>query len=162
MKSSLLLSIGFLALLALAVTLKVSSKRATEAVSVDFGGETARVLTEHGFWVVGSRDGMLPTIEARTATCGVAVASLSPLGFSWDVFRRSASPGTNVFVTYDGRRYEEQPRWLTTFGFYWTRLNRVVGRLIAQPPVLGVAAGRSCQPDEVRWLDHLQLARGGA
>lgn len=154
--------LGFLCLLSVAVLLKVGSIGSREAPSVDFGQAVARAATDQGFRVVASHGGFLPMVEARTSTCSVSIAGLSPLGYSWDVFHRSALPETDIFVTYNGRRYETQPRWLTTIDFYWARLTRVFGHLVAQRPVLGFAAHRGCRRGGIDELERALSTEYGA
>lgn len=155
MNSSLLVKGGAVVLLAAAVFLKVKAEGATEPPYRELGAMVGRSLVERGFTVVRSVEGFLPTVDARRAACSLQIASISPQGWQWDPIRRSAPAGWDAFVSYSGQRYDDQPRWRTTIGYYWTRFIRVVGLVRPQALVLGVITSPECRPIDTDWVHAL-------
>lgn len=159
MSSSAYLRAGFAILLAAAVLLKVQLWGATDARQVDFGGGVSKLMAQHGFTVQRIEEGGdFPTVAGGAGACRLLVGSLTPFGFHRATLRRIAPPGSQVFVVYDGVRYADQPEWRTKLEHYWVRFNRVIGRVLTEPLVLGIVAWPGCEPGEIVWLDSVNLS----
>ena len=79
------------------------------------------------------------------------IAEVAPQGWHRFILRRLASDGDQVFFLFRGRKYEEQPVWLTRLTAYWAVAVRNVGLNARVEPVLGIVASPACGLDAMQW-----------
>ena len=108
-------------------------------------------LTELQFDVSVTDESMeyMGVVEARSRSCQLRVAKISPLGHEADLVRRANSPSDRTFYVYRGTVYAEQPVRLTVAGYLWFRFLRELGWVSRVPPVLAVVT--SCNAERLPW-----------
>jgi hypothetical protein len=108
-------------------------------------------LTEQKFDVSVTDQSMeyMGIVEARSRSCQLRVAKISPLGHETDLVRRASSPSDRTFYVYRGAVYAEQPVRRTVAGYLWFRFLRELGVVSRIPPVLAVVT--SCNAEQLPW-----------
>jgi hypothetical protein len=146
-------------LISVAIGAKLSLRGSAEAPVFAFMSRITELLEANGFFVdnVLPPTALLEGVSARRGNCRLLIANASPFGYNQDTLKRAAAPGDVVFFLYKGERYADQPKWRTSIDFYWSRLNRLVGRFLRLDPVIGVVASASCAAPDTRWLEEAAL-----
>lgn len=107
-------------------------------------------LTGQQFDVRVTDDNMeyMPIIEARSRSCQLRIARVSPLGHEADLVRQMSTERS--FYVFRGAVYTEQPVRLTVASYLWFRFLRELGLVSRVPPVLAVIS--SCDADQLPWV----------
>jgi hypothetical protein len=92
-----------------------------------------------------------PTIQGTASACRVLVAKSAPDGSDRDRLRRYATAADTLFVVFGGRTYAEQPTWLTTFDWLWSKFRRELGFNAHATPVFVVIATKDCGAEQFPW-----------
>jgi hypothetical protein len=92
-----------------------------------------------------------PKIQATAGACRVLVAKSAPDGSDRDRIRSYATTADTVFVVFGGRTYAEQPTWLTTFDWLWSKFRGELGFNAHATPVFVVIATKSCGAEQLAW-----------
>ncbi|MBZ6075876.1 hypothetical protein [Microvirga puerhi] len=139
------LSAAFGLLLALSLSLKIphlTGKLGAEP-NVDLN-QIASVLDRHGYtanqfappddmaWVVGT-----------SGSCAIRVSEVSPQGWHQSLVAKIAADD-QLFYTFAGQVYREQPIFKTRVHYYWSKLGRNLGFDMPKHPVLAVIVMPSC------------------
>jgi hypothetical protein len=88
-------------------------------------------------------------IDARSRSCQLRVARVSPLGHQADLVRRASATSDRTFYVFRGTVYPEQPVRLTVASYLWFRFLRELGLVSRVPPVLAVVT--SCDAEQLPW-----------
>ena len=88
-------------------------------------------------------------IEARSRSCQLRVARVSPLGHEADLVRQGNATSDRTFYVFRGTVYPVQPVRLTVASYLWFRFLRELGLVSRVPPVLAVVA--SCDAEQLPW-----------
>ena len=92
-----------------------------------------------------------PKIQATAGPCRVLVAKSGSEGSDRDRIRGYATAADTVFVVFGGRTYAEQPTWLTTFDWLWSKFRRELGFNAHATPIFVVIATKSCGAERLPW-----------
>jgi hypothetical protein len=92
-----------------------------------------------------------PAIQASAGNCRILIAGSRSDGSDQDRLRHYATARDIIFVVFGGRIYAEQPTWLTTFDYLWSKFLREVGSEALATPVLTVIATKSCGAERLPW-----------
>jgi len=92
-----------------------------------------------------------PKIQGTAGACRVLVAKSSPEGSDQDRIRRNATAADSVFVVFGGKTYAEQPTWLTTFDWLWSKFRGELGLEAHATPVFVVIATKGCGVEQLPW-----------
>jgi hypothetical protein len=92
-----------------------------------------------------------PAIQASAGDCRILIAESRSEGSDQDRLRHYATARDAVFVVFGGRIYAEQPTWLTTFDYLWSKFLRELGSKAPATPVLTVIATKSCGAERLPW-----------
>jgi hypothetical protein len=108
-------------------------------------------LTEQQFDVSVTDESMeyMSIISARSPSCQLRVARISPLGHEADLVRQVTAASARIFYVFRGNVYREQPVRLTLMNYLWFRFLRELGLASRVPPVLAVTA--SCDAEQLPW-----------
>jgi hypothetical protein len=154
------LGIGLGLALAASLFLKVSGlSHPTPTAALDtalvFPGEVTTLLEQQGFHVslLTPKDD-LPWVVGTAGDCQVRVTEVAPQGWQQGLLTALARNQHLVFL-FDGAGYPEQPMMRTRADFYWTRLNRYLGREAPSRPVLAVLSSSACENLPLRELADL-------
>ena len=88
-------------------------------------------------------------IGARSRSCQLRVATVSPLGHEADLVRQASTTSDRTFYVFRGTVYREQPVRLTVASYLWFRFLRELGLVSRVPPVLAVVT--SCDAEQLPW-----------
>ena len=112
----------------------------------------ATFLARQGFKPDRAIAGQNPiAITGHSGGCHLLIADVAPQGWHRFILRRLASGGDQVFFVFRGRKYEEQPVWLTRLTAYWAVAVRNVGLNTRVEPVLGIVASPACGLGAMQW-----------
>lgn len=111
----------------------------------------AGFLSGHGFSIEQGDTPGTAFVWASNGSCRFALGAVAPRGWDRDAIRRLADPDDRIFYVIDGERYEYQPAWRTWLRDGWRRLNRHLGRRIANRPDLGAIASPACDVRNLHW-----------
>jgi hypothetical protein len=92
-----------------------------------------------------------PKIFATAGSCRVLVAKSDPAGSDRDRIRAYGTAADRVFVVFSGRTYAEQPTWLTTFDWLWSKFRGELGFNANATPVFVVIATKNCGVEQFPW-----------
>jgi hypothetical protein len=92
-----------------------------------------------------------PKIQATAGACRVLVAKSGSEGSDRDRIRGYATAADTVFVVFGGRTYAEQPTWLTTFDWLWSKFRGELGFNAHATPIFVVIATKSCGAERLPW-----------
>jgi hypothetical protein len=92
-----------------------------------------------------------PKIFGTAGACRVLVAKSAPEGSDRDRIGRYATAADTVFVVFGGRTYAEQPTWLTTLDWLWSKLRGELGFNAHATPIFFVIATKSCGAEQFPW-----------
>jgi hypothetical protein len=92
-----------------------------------------------------------PAIFGTAGACRVLVSKSGSEGSDRDRIRRHATAADTVFVVFGGKIYTEQPTWLTTFDWLWSKFLRELGFPAHTTPVFVVIATKGCRVEELPW-----------
>jgi hypothetical protein len=144
------LGIGLGLALAASLFFKVSGlAHPTPTASVDtapvFPTEVTTLLEQQGFHVslLTPKDD-LPWVVGTAGDCQVRVTEVAPQGWQQGLLTALAQDQNLVYL-FGGASYPEQPMMRTRADFYWTRLNRYLGRNTPLHPVLAVISTSACE-----------------
>ncbi len=121
--------------------------------------DIATVLERHDFQVKVSQEQVrqeaeeseLAWVYGAEGLCQVRIAEVSPQG--WHRFLVSQlAAGHQLFYTFGGEMYSEQPVIRTRTYAYWRKLNRYFGLSTPNRPVLALIAASACQNVPLREL----------
>jgi hypothetical protein len=135
-------------LLPLTIGWKVASKPENP---VEIQNAIVEFLTKQQFDVRVTDENMeyMGIIDARSRSCRLRVARVSPLGHEEDIVRRSSATSDRTFYVFRGTVYREQPVRLTVASYLWFRFLRELGLVSRIPPVLAVVT--SCDAEHLPW-----------
>jgi hypothetical protein len=127
--------------------------------------DIATVLERHDFQVKVSQEQIMQEapdepawVYGAAGACQVRIAEVAPQG--WHRFLVSGlAAGNQLFYTFDGETYSEQPIIRTRTYAYWRKLNRYLGLSTPNRPVLALIAAPACQNMPLR---ELALLSGSA
>jgi hypothetical protein len=144
-----------LGLLLCAVTTKVIFYGKTEARVPDPRVKARQALAEHGFEVAEIRNdnAIFQTLRARAGGCEMSVSFIAHHGWERDTIWRMAQPGSQVLFLYKGKRYPDQPSWVTFLDYYLSRAARLIGAPTPLRPVVGVIGSPECRFSAMPWLE---------
>jgi hypothetical protein len=92
-----------------------------------------------------------PAIQGKAGACRVLVAKSGSEGSTRDKLRGFATGADTIFVVFGGRIYAEQPTWLTTFDWLWSKFRSELGLNARATPVFVVIATKSCGAEQLPW-----------
>jgi hypothetical protein len=118
---------------------------------VEIQNSIVEFLTKQEFDVSVTDESMEYTgiIDARSRSCQLRVARVSPLGHEADLVSRASAPNNHTFFVFRGTVYPEQPIRLTVASYLWFRFLRELGLVSRVPPVLAVVT--SCDAEQLPW-----------
>ncbi|MBD2750183.1 hypothetical protein IC232_26305 [Microvirga sp. BT688] len=120
-----------------------------------FSGEAARLLEQHGLEVDQVSPGEnLAGISGATGACRVRINDVMPQGWQQSLVAGIAGDHHLVYL-FNGRNYSEQPLLRTRADYYWSRLNRYLGRNVPTRPVIVVIFTPACNGLPLRELTEL-------
>ena len=119
--------------------------------TVEIQNAIVEFLTKQQFDVRVTDENMeyMAIIDARSRSCQLRVARVSPLGHQADLVRRASATSDRTFYVFRGTVYPEQPVRLTVASYLWFRFLRELGSVSRVPPVLAVVA--SCDAEQLPW-----------
>jgi hypothetical protein len=88
-------------------------------------------------------------ITARSGSCRLLVARISPLGDSTDQIQSLATDADRTFSVFRGIVYSKQPAFLTAMDYLWFTSLRRLGLVSRVPIVLAVVT--SCNAQRLPW-----------
>jgi hypothetical protein len=92
-----------------------------------------------------------PKIQGTAGACRVLVAKSAPDGSDRDRIGGYKTAADTVFVVFGGKTYAEQPTWLTTFDWLWSKFRRELGFDAHATPVFVIIATKSCGAEQLPW-----------
>jgi hypothetical protein len=123
--------------------------------------DIATVLERHAFQVEISQEQVtqeapdeVASVYGAAGACQVRIAEVSPHGWHRSLVSQLAV-GNQLFYTFGGETYSEQPIMRTRTYAYWRRLNRYLGLSTPNRPVLTIIATPACQNLPLRELAGL-------
>jgi hypothetical protein len=93
----------------------------------------------------------VPKIQGTAGVCRILVAKSGSEGSDEVRIRNYATASDTVFVVFGGRIYANQPTWLTTFDWLWSKFRRELGFNAHATPVFVVIATKSCGAEQLPW-----------
>jgi hypothetical protein len=113
----------------------------------------AEFLTRHRFAVSVSPklEAGEPKILGTAGGCRILVSKAGPEGADRERIRHHATAADTVFVIFGGKTYAEQPTWLTTSDWLWSKFRRELGFDARATPVFVVIATKSCGAERLPW-----------
>ncbi|OKO90690.1 hypothetical protein AC629_04335 [Bradyrhizobium sp. NAS80.1] len=110
-------------------------------------------LAKQRFDVNVTDEGMeyMGVIEARSPSCRLRVARVSPLGHETFLVRHGSATSDRAFYVFRGAVYAEQPVRLTIASYFWFRFLRELGLVTRVPSVLAVVT--SCAAEQLPWSE---------
>ena len=150
---ALKLFIALLLLITLGWKVAVRAVGSGERTEKDVRGAVAEFLVRQNFNVsaLENIEEGRPTIAATAGGCRMLIAKSPALGWDRDMLRRYATPADRIFVVFRGQVYAEQPTWLTVPYALWSRLQRGLGLMVGEAPVLAVIATPNCDAERLPW-----------
>lgn len=108
-------------------------------------------LADQKFEVTVSDENLeyMQILDARSPSCHMRVARISPLGHEADLIRRLNEPNGRTYYVFRRVVYADQPVYLTVVNYIGFRFLRELGFVARVPPVLAVVA--SCEADKLPW-----------
>jgi hypothetical protein len=94
-----------------------------------------------------------PILVASGGPCRMLITRAAPIASDRDMILKNASAGDSVFIVFHGQVYSEQPTWLTTADFLWSRLQRELGFPSRSIGPIAVIATRSCDAERLPWAE---------
>jgi hypothetical protein len=118
---------------------------------VEIQNAIVEFLTKQQFDVSVTDEGMeyMGVIEARSRSCQLRVARVSPLGHEAVLVRHASATSDRTFYVFRGTVYPEQPVRLTVASYLWFRFLRELGLVARVPSVLAVVT--SCDAEQLPW-----------
>jgi hypothetical protein len=118
---------------------------------VEIQNAIVEFLTKQEFDVSVTDESMEYTgiIDARSRSCRLRVARVSPLGHEADLVSRASATSDHTFFVFRGSVYPEQPVPLTVASYLWFRFLRELGLVSRVPPVIAVVT--SCDAERLPW-----------
>ena len=118
---------------------------------VEIQNSIVEFLTKQQFDVSVTHENMEFTgiINARSHSCQLRVARVSPLGHEADLVRQASAASDRTFYVFRGNVYPEQPVRLTVASYFWFRFLHELGLVSRVPPVLAVVT--SCDAEQLPW-----------
>lgn len=99
--------------------------------------------------VMDERMEQMGVIEARSRSCQLRVARVSPLGDETALVSRASGENDRTFYVFRGSVYPQQPVRLTATSYLWFRFLHELGLVSHVPPVLAVVT--SCNAEQLPW-----------
>lgn len=126
----------------------VREERTAERRLTDF-------LVQNHFVIAGSREVVfgMQLLLVTGGPCQMKVVLSSSRGWHRDLIQNLKAGAVETFVVFGGRRYQEQPTWLTVPDFLWARLLSGIGFSNQPRPVITVIAGRGCEAARLPWQE---------
>ncbi|MEZ0171227.1 hypothetical protein [Microvirga sp. TS319] len=124
--------------------------------------DIATVLKRHDFEAEVSQEQVrqeasrseLAWVYGAAGACQVRIAEVSPEGWHRSLVSQLAA-GNQLFYTFGGETYSEQPIMRTRTYAYWRKLRRYFGLSTPHRPVLALIAAAGCQNVPLRELAGL-------
>lgn len=153
----LALRMGLALLLVISVGGKIAISNQSPRVADATMGKTATVelaafLNRQGFRVESDWPES-PFVSATAGDCRITALVAAPQGWHRNILRQTASGTDQVLFVYGNTIYQDQPVWLTWTDYYWSLLNRYVGRKLPIRPVLGILALQTCNLHDIPWVE---------
>jgi hypothetical protein len=148
--------IVFGGLLILTISLKIAAgvHQPTRGQVETVSTQIAKFLTGQGFETDRGLVAEYPvTMSGRSGDCKLTIFRAAPEGWHQYVIRRLASDGDQAFFLFRGRKYQDQPIWLTGISSFWTSTIRKLGVKAPVEPVFGIVASPACNLDSMRWQE---------
>jgi hypothetical protein len=92
-----------------------------------------------------------PAIQGTAGVCRILVVKAGPEGSDRERIRGYATAADTVFVVFGGRTYAQQPTWLTTFDWLWSKFRSELGLNARATPVYVVIATKGCGLEQLPW-----------
>jgi len=92
-------------------------------------------------------------LSGRSGGCQLLIAVVEATGWHRDILRRLASDGDQSLFIFRGRKYQDQPVWLTRLSVFWNRTLRNLGWNARDEPVFGIVASPACNLEAMPWRD---------
>lgn len=96
----------------------------------------------------------LAWVYGAAGACQVRIAEVSPQGWHRSLISQLAV-GNQLFYTFGGETYSDQPIMRTRTYAYWRKLNRYLGLSTPNRPVLALIAAPACQNVPLRAIAGL-------
>jgi hypothetical protein len=93
------------------------------------------------------------TVSGHSGGCKLSIVNAELQGWHQYIIRRLASDGDQIFYLFRGRRYKDQPIWLTRLSSYWTGAIRTLGLTARSEPFFGIVASPTCDLDSMPWQE---------
>ena len=93
----------------------------------------------------------VPKIQGTAGACRILVAKSGSDGSDRERIRRNTTAADTVFVVFGGTIYPEQPTWLTTFDWLWSKFRGELGFNARATPVFVIIATKSCGAEQLPW-----------
>lgn len=141
-------------LLILSLSLKVSEgvSHATQGRGEIVRMHIATFLSRHGFEPDrASKIQNLIAVSGRSGGCQLLIAEAAPQGWHRHILRRVASDGDQFFFLFQGRKFQDQPVWLTRLSNYWNHYLRN-----RDEPIFGIVGSSSCDLDALPWQELVE------
>jgi hypothetical protein len=120
-------------------------------------------LAQHGFQPNRVNEIQNPIGESGSSGgCQLLIAEVAFQGWHRDFLRRLASEEDQFFFFFRGRKYQDQPVWLTRLSGYWNTFLRNLGFNAPVEPVLGIVGSPPCDLTAMPWqelADHVAALR---
>jgi len=118
---------------------------------IEIQNSIVEFLTKQQFEASVSDENMeyMSIINARSRSCQLRVARVSPLGHEADLVRQASAASDRTFYVFRGTVYPEQPVRLTVASYLWFRFLRELGLVSRVSPVLAVVT--SCDAEQLPW-----------
>jgi hypothetical protein len=118
---------------------------------IEIQNSIVEFLTKQQFDVSLTDENMeyMAIIGARSRSCQLRVARVSPLGHEIDLVHQASTTSDRTFYVFRGTVYREQPVRLTVASYLWFRFLRELGLVSRVPPVLAVVT--SCDAEQLPW-----------
>lgn len=160
MRSSLAISLPFVALLALSLAGKVAaSNSAPKPDPMLFLGAADAALQQAGFATSFRRSELGPFVQARTGDCRIMVREITDGATYAEGARFAATTIGPTLYLYRGRMHSEPPNAVPLFEYYlWRGLHRL-GIATARRPLAAIARSSGCEGHRIDWSPLAELPR---
>lgn len=140
-RSALKIVLGLVLLASLGLKLSRSTADVRPSTA-NLSAQVGQLLERHGIEVTHGPDDAARIIGAAGA-CQVLVEEVAPEGWQRFAVAQTAA-NDDLFYTFAGHIYSEQPVLRTRTYFYWRKLQRYFGLEVPERPVLAVVSTRAC------------------
>jgi hypothetical protein len=117
----------------------------------DLKDELVKFFERNHFSVAVTDANYTQTINARSPSCRLQIAELTPDGSNRNLIRALALGADRVFIVFRGAVYERQPTFFTMCAYFWSRFLRELGLTRHITPVIAVATNSACDAERLPW-----------